>query len=445
MEHTWKPDSWKTKPLAQAVVYPDPVALEEVLSDLSRLPPLVTSWEIERLKAELAQAGRGERFLLQGGDCVERMEDCYAPSIVSRLKILLKMSAMIIFGTNKPVTTVGRFAGQYAKPRSSDTETKDGVTLPTFRGPLFNHPEFEESARMLDPHLMLEVYRQSGMTMNFIRSLVSSGFANLHHTDIWDTDEFERFNLSKECLEIAHAVAKSVRFVEAMLARPMTELDHIAFFSSHEGLNLDYEMAHTSRVPRRAGWYDLTTHMPWIGERTRNLDGAHIEFFRGISNPIGVKIGPSVTVKEVLGLCDVLNPGNEPGRLTLIHRMGEQKIGDVLPALLESVKKAGRAVVWCCDPMHGNTFTTADGFKTRSFDSIVSEVEQAFELHQKSGTFLGGVHLELTSDHVTECIGGSLGLSESDLSTAYTSWVDPRLNYEQSLELSLRIAQKANK
>jgi len=442
MEQVWSPSSWKSKPLAQEVTYPDTEALAAALAELSALPPLVTSWEVERLKAECAEAAEGRRFVLQGGDCAERLEDCRSESIVARLKVLLKMSILILYGASKPVTRVGRFAGQYAKPRSSDTETRDGVTLPAYRGQLFNKSDFTLEARTPDPTLLLQAYRQSALTLNFIRSLVEGGFANLHHQEIWEMGYLDQAQLPEEVRAIAGSVQKSVRFMETLLGHPLTELERVNFYTGHEGLNLDYEMAQTRHVPRREGWYDLTTHFPWIGERTRQLDGAHVEFFRGIANPVGVNVGPNLTGEEAVALCRTLNPRNEPGKLTLIHRMGADRVAASLPPLVEAVTRAGCRVLWVCDPMHGNTTPTASGRKTRSFSAILRELEQAFELHARMGTVLGGVHLELTGDHVTECVGGAWGLSEADLEQAYETDVDPRLNYQQSVELALRIAHK---
>lgn len=442
MNQPWSPTSWQTKPVAQQVVYPDSRALEEALASLAKLPPLVTSWEVENLKAQLAQAARGERFLLQGGDCSETFDDCRSDAIASKLKILLKMSLMLIYGSMKQVIRVGRFAGQYAKPRSSPTETRHGTTLPSYRGNLINRPAFSEEARRPDPDLLLRAYERSALTLNFIRGLVDGGFADMRHPELWDLRFVQHAALARDYREIVDAVGNSIRFLETVAGRSLSELSRVEFFASHEGLHLPYEQAQTRQVPRRTAWYNLSTHFPWIGDRTRSIDGAHVEYFRGIANPIGVKIGPTITPDELIDLINILNPDNEPGRLTLIHRFGFQQIDACLPPLVEAVQRAERVVVWCSDPMHGNTIVTQSGLKTRNFDAILGELHQAFEIHEQLGSILGGVHFELTGENVTECIGGARGLTEADLVKAYHTDVDPRLNYEQALELALLIARR---
>lgn len=442
MKEPWSPASWRSKPITQQVVYPDRDALEQVLDNLAKLPPLVTSWEVETLKRQLAQAARGERFLLQGGDCAESFRDCRSDPITSKLKILLMMSIILVYGTKRQVTRVGRFAGQYAKPRSSDKETRDGVTLHSYRGDLINRSEFTVEDRTPDPTLLLRGYERAALTLNFIRSLVQGGFADFHHPDLWDLDFVNLAERSKDYRHIMDAVGESIRFMETIAERKLNELNRVDFFTSHEGLHLDYEQAQTRKVPRRTGWYNLNTHLPWIGERTRAVDGAHVEYFRGISNPIGVKVGPSMEPKELLELIHVLDPDNEPGRLMLIHRFGAKKITACLPPLVDAVSRSARTVLWCCDPMHGNTITTEAGIKTRLFDDILNELDQAFDIHDGSNSILGGVHFELTGEDVTECIGGARGLQEGDLQRAYHSDVDPRLNYEQALEMALLIARR---
>jgi 3-deoxy-7-phosphoheptulonate synthase len=445
MNVIWSPDSWKRKAVAQQVVYPDRAALEDVLAELAKLPPLVTSWEVERLKSQLAEATRGERFLLQGGDCAESFEDCRSDCIAAKLKILLKMSFVLLYGCEKPIVRVGRFAGQYAKPRSADSETRDGVTLPTFRGQLINRPGFTAEDRAPDPQLLLRSYGRSALTLNFIRGLIDGGFADLHHPELWDLEFLNHAEKAAEYRAIVEAIGTSIRFMETILGRSLSELNRVEFFTSHEGLHLDYESAQTRQVPRRTRWYNLCTHFPWIGDRTRSLSGAHVEYFRGIANPIGVKIGPSIQPEELLELTRVLNPDNEPGRLTLIHRFGARRIETCLPPLVEAVFRSGRIVLWCCDRMHGNLLATESGVKTRDFDDILGELDQAFEIHRQIGSILGGVHFELTGENVTECIGGARGLNETDLGKAYHSDVDPRLNYEQSLEMALRIARRMSR
>ncbi|MBI4607016.1 MAG: 3-deoxy-7-phosphoheptulonate synthase class II [Planctomycetes bacterium] len=438
----WSPSSWQRKPAAQQPAYPDPEALQRALEKLSRLPPLVTSWEVEALKKQLAEAQRGERFLLQGGDCAESFEECESSIIANKLKILLQMSLVLVHGLKKPVVRVGRFAGQYAKPRSADMETQDGMSLWSYRGDIVNHTGFTEADRRPDPELLLRGYERAALTLNFIRSLVDGGFADLHHPEAWDL-AFVRHSPEAEAYHrIAESIGESIRFMELVGGASMADLNRVDFYASHEGLLLAYEQAQTRRVPRRTGWYNLSTHLPWIGDRTRSLDGAHVEYFRGIANPIGVKVGPSMTPEELTALVKVLNPHGEPGRLTLIHRFGAKRIEKHLPPLIGAVRRAGQAVLWCCDPMHGNTETTRDGIKTRDFQNITSELEQAFDIHEAEGSRLGGVHFELTGDNVTECTGGARGLSAQDLKRDYRSLVDPRLNYEQALEMAMLIARR---
>jgi len=437
----WSPTSWQNKTALQQPVYPDPAELNRVVKQLSQLPPLVTSWEIESLKGQLADAVRGDRFLLQGGDCAERFEECESSVIADKLKILLQMSLVLVHGTRRRVTRVGRFGGQYAKPRSRDTETRDGVTLPAYRGDLVNGPAFTEAARRPDPLLLLRGYERAALTLNFIRALIDGGFADLHHPEYWDLEWVKHSPEAEEYRALVNTIAESIRFMETISGTPIGQLNRVDFFTSHEGLHLLYEQAQTRQVPRREGWYNLAAHMPWIGMRTAAVSGAHVEYFRGIRNPIGIKIGPKMTPGWLLELLDILNEDNEPGRITLVCRFGAHEIGRCLPRLIEAVQQAHRKVVWCCDPMHGNTEKTAEGIKTRKFEHILAELEQAFEIHRTSGTYLGGVHFELTGENVTECTGGARGLTDEDLSRAYKSQVDPRLNYEQALEMAMRIAR----
>ena len=442
----WSPESWKTKPYAQEVAYDDAAAVDAVVARLRELPPLVTSWEIERLKLQLADAQLGKRFLLQGGDCAESVADCRSPVITNKLKILLQISLVLIHGSHKPVIRVGRFAGQYAKPRSKPTETRDGVELPSYFGDLVNRPEFTPEARRADPSLMLAGYQHAAMTLNFIRSLSAGGFADVHHPEYWDLAFLDRAAVPEEVRaeyeRTTRQLAEALRFMEALGESTVEELTRVDFYTSHEGLNLHYESAQTRAVPRRPGIYDLTTHFPWIGERTRHIDGAHIEFFRGIANPVGVKVGPSADPDDVVGLVETLNPKDEPGKIALITRMGAKKVEAALPRLLEAVKRSGRRVLFICDPMHGNTQSTSSGIKTRDFDDIVREVEVSFDVHDTYGTHLGGVHVELTGEDVTECTGGAAGITERDLDRNYLSMCDPRLNYRQALELGFRIAKR---
>ncbi|RMH23455.1 MAG: 3-deoxy-7-phosphoheptulonate synthase [Planctomycetota bacterium] len=448
---TWSIESWRTKPTGPMPAYPDEAAAAEVVGRLRGLPPLVTSWEIERLRALLAEAQDGRRFVLQGGDCAERLADCTPRAITTKLKILLQMSLVLVHGAHKPVVRVGRFAGQYAKPRSSPTETRPGasgepLTLPSYYGDGLNHAEFDPDARAPDPGLMLAGYHHAAMTLNFVRSLVEGGFADLHHPENWELAFMDHAGLRDEVraeyLAARDSLAGALRFMEALGETSIDDLTRVEFFTSHEALNLYYESAQTRAVPRRPGHYLLTAHMPWIGERSRDPGGAHVELLRGVRNPIGVKIGPDADPADVVRLTRVLNPDNEPGRLTLILRLGAGRVEEALPGIVNAVTDAGARVLWMADPMHGNTVTTASGVKTRSFDAILEELERSFDAHARLGTRLGGVHFELTGEDVTECVGGAAGPTEADLARNYTSLCDPRLNYQQSMELAFRIARR---
>jgi len=435
----WHPASWQSKPASQQPTYNDRPALDSAVASLSRMPPLVVSWEIERLKEQIAAAQRGERFVLQGGDCAESFDDCQSDKIAKKLK-MLQMSLVLLHGMKKPIVRIGRMAGQYAKPRSADTETRDGVTLPCYRGDIVNRPGFTAADREADPQLLLRGYERAALTLNFVRALIDGGFADLHHPEYWDLD-FVRHSPLKDAYEkIVHSISDALDFFEAMSRSPIHEVDQVSFYSSHEGLHLLYEQAQTRYIERQQRWYNLSTHMPWIGMRTAALDGAHVELFRGISNPMGIKVGPSMSAEWVQGLIATLNPNNEPGRLVLIHRMGVKDIEKRLPPLIQAVRATGSPVLWICDPMHGNTETSSSGLKTRRFENIVSELESSFRIHREMGSWLGGVHFELTGEDVTECTGGARGLTDNDLARAYKSQVDPRLNYEQALELAMRMA-----
>lgn len=438
----WQPSGWRSRTALQLPTYPDAGALAGVQDELRALPPLVTSWEILALKQQLAEAQEGGRFLLQGGDCAENFSDCTSDVISNRLKVLLQMSLVLVHGLRLPVVRVGRFAGQYAKPRSADTETRDGVTLPSYRGDMVNGPEFTLSARTPDPRRMVKAHARSAMTMNFVRSLIDGGFADLHHPEYWDLGWVTHSPLADEYHRMVSGIGDAVRFMETLSGNAVHNLNRVDFYTSHEALLLPYEEAQTRQVPRQWGWFNLSTHFPWIGMRTAAIDGAHTEYFRGIRNPIAVKVGPSVTPEQLLKLVDVLNPDDEPGRLSLIHRMGATQVAERLPPLLDAVRREGRRVLWICDPMHGNTESTSNGYKTRRFGNIRSEIEQSFDIHAAAGTRLGGVHLELTGEDVTECTGGARDLCERDLERAYRSSVDPRLNYEQALETAMLIVRK---
>ena len=438
----WAPGSWQNFSALQQANYPDREALTRALKTLNDLPPLVTSWEILSLREQIAEAQAGKRFLLQGGDCAESFEECCSPLITNRLKVLLQMSLALVHGLQMPVVRIGRFAGQYAKPRSSDLETRNGVTLPSYRGDLVNAFEFDEKSRVPDPQRLLQAHAYSALTMNFVRSLVDGGFADVHHTEYWDLGWLDHSPLADEFHKLTQSLGQSIRFMETITGRDVGSLRRVDFFTSHEALHLHYEQAQTRQVPRQTGWFNLGTHFPWIGMRTAALDGAHVEYFRGIRNPLGIKVGPGMDGDWLAGLLEKLNPGREPGRIVLIHRMGESKIEQYLPRLIQAVQDTGSPVLWISDPMHGNTESTEDGIKTRRFRKILREMELAFEIHRDNNSRLGGVHLELTGENVTECTGGARDLSDEDLKRDYKSTVDPRLNYEQSLEMAMFIVRQ---
>ncbi len=438
----WTLSSWRAKEALQQPTYSDEEELEEALDHVSSLPPLVTSWEVENLKEELAHAARGDRFLLQGGECAESFQDCTADVITSRLKILMQMSLVLTYGLNTRILRVGRFAGQYAKPRSSDTETRNGTTLPSYRGDIVNDADFSAEAREPDPQRMVEAYSSSSLTLNLVRALVKGGFADLRHPEYWDLDFMQHSPLAEEYHAMVDAIEDTIEFFEAVTNEKLDTVESVTFYTSHEALLLPYEEALSRSVPHKEGIYNLGTHLPWIGKRTNQPENAHVEYARGIENPIGLKVGPDMTPSTLKRLIRTLDPEDEPGKLTLITRFGNDKIGDRLPGLIEAVRSTGQTVLWICDPMHGNTEKTDDGTKTRHFDNILGELEQAFDIHAAEDSYLGGVHFELTGQNVTECIGGARGLSEADLGKAYESLVDPRLNYEQSLEMAFSIVRK---
>ncbi|MBV8341003.1 MAG: 3-deoxy-7-phosphoheptulonate synthase [Gammaproteobacteria bacterium] len=440
---SWHAASWQAKPAQQQPVYGDPLALERIVAQISRLPPIVVSWEIEALRVRLAAAQRGEAFLLQGGDCAEAFADCDSDIIAKKLKILLQMSLVLLHGLKKPVIRVGRIAGQYAKPRSTDSETRGGVTLPSYRGDLVNRPEFTAEARAADPELLLRGYERAALTLIFVRALVDGGFADLHHPEYWELGFVHQAPLKDAYERIVKSIGDALDFFEGMSGNPVHEATLVDFYASHEGLHLLYEQAQTRFIPRQNRWYNLSTHMPWIGMRTAALAGAHVEYFRGISNPVGVKIGAGMDAAWLQGLVTALNPQNQPGRLTLIHRYGARDVAAALPKAIEAVRQTGQTVLWVCDPMHGNTETTTGGIKTRRFENILKELDLAFRIHADLGSYLGGVHIELTGEDVTECTGGARGLTDADLARAYRSSVDPRLNHEQALELAMLIAERS--
>ena len=438
----WSLTSWTQKTARQLPDYPDPEALDDMLKHLATLPPLVTSWEIKTLKERLAEAAIGKRFLLQGGDCAEAFGDCTADVITSRLKIMLQMSLVLTYGLNTRVVRVGRFAGQYAKPRSSATETRDGQTLPSYRGDIINGSAFTPEARQPDPKRLIQAYHSSSATLNLVRALTQGGFADLHHPEYWDLDFMQQSPLADEYRAMVDAIEDTLSFLGTVTDRPVNSLERASFHTSHEALHLPYEQSMTRTVPHQPGFFNLGTHFPWIGKRTGHPDEAHVEYARGISNPLGLKVGPDMTPSRLKRLMRTLNPDDEPGRLTLITRFGADQVADRLPTMIDAARATGQTVLWCCDPMHGNTEKTASGVKTRRFANILDELNQAFDIHAHEGSHLGGVHFELTGENVTECMGGARGLTETDLERAYKSHVDPRLNYEQSLEMAFNIIRK---
>lgn len=440
----WAIDSWKSKVIRQQATYPENKALDKAVGKLSNMPPLVTSWEIFKLKEKMAEVQAGKRFLIQGGDCAESFDDCNSSLISNRLKVLLQMSLVLIHGLKMPIVRIGRFAGQYAKPRSSDLETIDGVSLPSYRGDLINKIAFDEKSRIPDPARMLVGHSSSAMTLNFVRALIDGGFADIRHPEYWNLAWLEHSGDSTEYQEMMKKISESIEFSEILAGRRLGNLSRVDFYSSHEALHLHYEQALTREVPRQKGYFNLGTHFPWIGLRTNQLDSAHVELLRGINNPIGIKVGKETSKEHLIGLCKTLNPSNEAGKITLIHRFGASNIEANLPRLIKTLQDEGIGVVWCCDPMHGNTESTSNGYKTRKFDNIKKEVELSMDVHKSEGSFLGGVHLELTGENVTECLGGARELNEKDLERAYKTQVDPRLNYEQSLEMAMAIVTKFN-
>jgi 3-deoxy-7-phosphoheptulonate synthase len=448
MSKTWSPSSWRQKPVIQVPSYTDKNAIEGVETQLSGYPPLVFAGEARALKAHLAEVAEGRAFLLQGGDCAESFAEFHPDNIRDTFRVLLQMAVILTFGGSVPVVKVGRIAGQFAKPRSSDTETQDGVELPSYRGDIVNSIEFTSEAREPDPQRLIQAYGQSASTLNLIRAFAQGGFADLSNVHKWtlgfvnDSKQTERYQA------LANRITDALDFMRAcgITSETAPQIHQTEFFTSHEALLLGYEEAMTRIDSTSGDWYDTSAHMVWIGDRTRQLDGAHVEFFSGIKNPIGMKCGPSLDPDELIRLCDKLNPENEPGRLTLIARFGADGVGEGLPKLLRKVKEEGRKVVWSCDPMHGNTIKAGNtGYKTRPFDNILREVQDFFAIHRAEGTYAGGVHFEMTGQDVTECIGGAQAISVEDLSSRYHTHCDPRLNASQALELAFLLAEGIKK
>ncbi|MEO9296774.1 class II 3-deoxy-7-phosphoheptulonate synthase [Devosia alba] len=441
---TWTPDSWRSKPISQVPAYPDQAAVVEAERQLATFPPLVFAGEARELKARLAAVARGEAFLLQGGDCAESFAEHGADHIRDFFRVFLQMAVVLTHGASKPVVKVGRVAGQFAKPRSSDTEIIDGVELPSYRGDIINAIDFNEGARIPDPHRMLQAYRQSAATLNLLRAFSMGGYAELTRIHEWTVGFMKGSNWYPRYEEVARKIDDAITFMGALGLTPdnTPALKQTSFYTSHEALLLGYEEALTRRDSISNDWYATSGHMLWIGDRTRQPDAAHVEYFAGIKNPIGIKCGPSLTSDDLLRLLDRLNPTDEAGRITLIGRFGADKVREHLPRLIETVQRAGRTVVWCSDPMHGNTIKASTGFKTRPFDRVLTEVKSFFEVHREMGTYAGGVHIEMTGDDVTECVGGVSAVTEATLSDRYNTYCDPRLNASQALELAFLVAEE---
>ncbi len=439
----WSPDGWRTREARQMPEYPDAAGCASVEQQLRSYPPLVFAGEARHLTDALAAVAHGEAFLLQGGDCAESFAEFHPDNIRDTFRVLLQMAVILTFGAGCPVVKVGRLAGQFAKPRSEPTEEHAGTELPSYRGDIINGIEFTAQARAPDPERMLRAYAQSAATLNLLRAFSQGGYADLHHVHRWNMDFVAGHPAGERYREMADRIAEALSFMEAcgINSANAPAVQQTSFYTSHEALLLGYEQAMT-RVDSTSGdWYDTSGHMLWLGERTRQLDGAHVEFLRGVNNPVGVKIGAGIAKEDLLALIDVLNPQNLPGRLTLISRMGAKAVREKLPALVRAVRSEGRLVVWSCDPMHANTVKSASGYKTRNFDSILEELRGFFDVHLAEGTHAGGIHVEMTGRDVTECIGGGQRISEEDLSDRYHTHCDPRLNASQSLELAFLTAQ----
>ncbi len=432
-------DTWRTLPAYQQPRWPDPDELSRITAELASQPPLVFAGEADRLRTRLAAAGRGEAFVLQGGDCAETFAELTADNIRDKIKTILQMAVVLTYGASMPIVKMGRMAGQYAKPRSSDTETRDGVTLPAYRGDIVNGHDFSEESRTPDPQRLLAAYRNSASSLNLIRAFTQGGFADLRRVHEWNRGFMSNRSYSRYD-DLSKEIDRAIRFMQAAGA-DFDALKTVEFYSSHEGLLLDYEYPLTRFDSRTGDPYACSAHFLWIGERTRQLDGAHVEFFSKVRNPIGVKLGPTATGADAIALMDKLNPNGEEGRLTFITRMGASKIRDLLPSLIEEVTADGRPVTWICDPMHGNGITSENGYKTRRFVDVIDEVRGFFEVHTALGTTPGGLHVELTGDDVTEVLGGTEEIDDLGLTRNYTTLVDPRLNHQQSLEMAFQVAE----
>ncbi len=444
MTKNWSKDSWRKKPVIQVPEYDDLSKLKKVEDRLSSYPPLVFAGEARRLKENLAKVSRGEAFLLQGGDCAESFAEHHPDNIRDTFRVILQMAIILTFGAGCPIIKVGRIAGQFAKPRSEPFESKGDIDLPSYRGDIVNGIEFEEDLRIPDPERQIMAYRQAASTLNLLRAFAQGGYANLDHVHRWNMSFVKESKQGEQYEALANRISETLNFMDAVGINSDTtsELRSVDFYTSHESLLLGYEESLT-RIDSTSGeWYDTSAHMLWIGDRTRQPDGAHIEFVRGINNPIGLKCGPSLEADELLKLIDIINPNNDEGRLTLITRYGANNINENLPKLLKKIKSEGRNVVWSCDPMHGNTIKASNGYKTRPLESILSEVKQFIDIHKAEGTYAGGVHFEMTGQNVTECLGGTQEILEEDLTDRYHTHCDPRLNANQALDLAFLISEK---
>ncbi|BBK31114.1 3-deoxy-D-arabinoheptulosonate-7-phosphate synthase [Stella humosa] len=444
MPQKWTPDGWRAKPAKHMPQYPDAEALARVEDTLRSYPPLVFAGEARRLKTALGKVAEGKSFLLQGGDCAESFAEFHPNNIRDTFRVLLQMAVVLTYGAACPVVKVGRLAGQFAKPRSSPTEEIGGVSLPSYLGDNINGIEFDPAVRQPDPQRMIQAFSQSAATLNLLRAFAQGGYADLHQVHRWNLGFVDRSPLGERYRELADRLTETLDFMAAcgLTSETTPQIRETDFFTSHEALLLPYEQAMTRVDSTTGDWYGVSAHMLWVGDRTRQPDGAHIEFLRGIKNPLGMKVGPSMDLDELIRLCDILNPENEAGRLTLIVRMGHDKVAQKLPPILRAVKREGRKVVWSCDPMHGNTIKSGSGYKTRPFDRILSEVRTFFAVNQAEGTHPGGVHFEMTGQDVTECTGGAQAISDTDLSDRYHTHCDPRLNASQALELAFLIAEQ---
>ncbi len=440
----WTPSSWRDFPIKQQPNYKDPEAVKKIEAELAKFPPLIFAEEARSLQDKLVDVSKGEAFLLQGGDCAESFNAFNADTIKNLFKVLMQMSVVMTYGSGKPVVKVGRIAGQFAKPRSSDVEAKDGMELPSYRGDIVNDADFDPKAREPKPEKLIQAYYQSAATLNLLRAFARGGLADLTKVHTWNLDFVKDKALGRKYEELAEKITQAMEFIKACGITPENtpQLHETVLYTSHEALLLNYEEALTRIDSLTGDWYDCSAHMLWIGDRTRDIDGAHVEFFRGIKNPVGVKVGPSMKEDELIELIEKINPDNEAGRLTLIVRMGADKVSEIFPPLLRRVKAEGKNVVWSCDPMHGNTFKTDNGFKTREFQNILREVKQFFQIHQAEGTVAGGLHLEMTGEDVTECTGSqSCNITVDALGNRYHTQCDPRLNANQALEMAFTVSE----